>query len=349
LQKSQIIWIDAIRAIACFMVVFLHSAGPVLYKYNEVGLSNWFVANVYDSIVRVCVPLFFMISGFLLLQKDESLADFFSKRLSKLFIPIVFWSIFFVFWGNVIEKSRTPLLEDFKSLILQPSYYHLWFLYALVGLYLFVPILRKVTHNSDNTLLIYYIYIWIIAVSIIPFIEKITGIESRIDLNSISGFIGYFILGLILGRKQISAKVFYSCVIIYALSIVMTVTGTYVLTLQNNGIFVGYFYNYFSLNVIVGAGACFIVIKYLFLNNNLTQKPLLTKFITTISSCSFGIYLVHPVFLFVLKDGTFGFKLSPFTGNAFMYVPFTAIAVFTLSLLLIFIVKKIPLVRQIAP
>jgi surface polysaccharide O-acyltransferase-like enzyme len=58
------------------MVVFLHSAGPVLYKYNEVGPSNWFVANVYDSIVRVCVPLFFMISGFLLLYKDESLAEF---------------------------------------------------------------------------------------------------------------------------------------------------------------------------------------------------------------------------------------------------------------------------------
>jgi surface polysaccharide O-acyltransferase-like enzyme len=290
-----------------------------------------------------------MISGYLLLQKDETLSAFFSKRLSKLFIPMMFWSFFFVVWRKSIEQGKTPDFSDFKTLILEPSYYHLWFLHALIGLYLFVPILRKIPLKSDAVILRYYILIWFIAVSIIPLAEKVIGVNSRIDLNSISGFIGYFVLGLLIGRQQVSKKLFYFSAITFTFTVILTIYGTYWLTLKNNGIFAGYFYGYFSPNIIIGAAAIFMVIKYIFVNTKLAPSSFPHKIITTISACSFGVYLVHPVFLYILKTGILGVKLSPFSGIAIVYVPLTAIVVFLLSFSLIFMIRKIPIVRLVAP
>jgi len=349
LKNTKIIWVDSIRVVACFMVVFLHTAAPLLNKYHDISLTYWFWGNIYDSTVRVCVHLFFMISGFLLLQKDEPLTSYFSKRFSKLFIPIVFWSLFFVLWRNLFVHDNHLTFQHFYSLVLKPSYYHLWFLYALIGLYLFVPILRKVTTSADNTLLIYYSVIWFIAVSLIPLAEKVSGIDSRIDLYSISGYVGYLVLGLILGRKEISTKVFVISVAIFLISIVITFLGTYILTLRNEGIFVGYLYGYLAPNTIVAACACFIVIKYLASNTKTLQITAVQKLTATLSSCSFGIYLLHPVFLYLLKNGTLGIKLSAWTGNPLWYVPITSICVFVLSFLLIFIIRKIPIFRLISP
>ncbi|TMM46322.1 acyltransferase [Colwellia ponticola] len=349
MKNTQIIWVDYIRAIACFMVVFLHSAAPLLNKYNELPLNYWFIGNVYDSLVRVCVPLFFMVSGFLLLQKDEALPLYFSKRFSKLFIPIVFWSLFFVLWRSFIENDSPLTFWHLYSLVLIPSYYHLWFLYALIGLYLFVPILRKITNSADNKLLIYYCIIWFLAVSIIPFIEKVSGIDSKIDLNSISGFIGYFVLGFLLGKKEVSTKVFIISCILYLSLVSVTVIGTYYLTMKNEGVFSGYLYSYLAPNTVLAAGSCFILIKYLAINSKLFQMISISKIIKIISSCSFGIYLVHPVFLYLFKNGDLGFQLSAFSGDPLLYIPLTSFFVFTLSFFIIFIIKKIPVLKLIAP
>jgi len=346
---TKVVWVDYIRAIASFMVVFLHTAAPLLDKYNDLSISYWFVGNIYDSIVRVCVPLFFMISGFLLLQKDELLSVYLSKRFSKLFIPIAFWSIFFVLWKSFIERETAPTLWDFYSLLLTPSYFHLWFLYALIGLYLFVPILRKITGNADNTIVVYYCIIWFLAVGVIPLGEKISGLESGIDLGSISGYIGYFLLGLTFGKKEISTKLFAVSVFIYLISVTFTACITYILTLKNEGIFVDYFYNYLAPNTIFSAVAFFIIIKYLAINSKLFQVSMVQKAVIKISSCSFGIYLIHTVFLYLLKIGFFGFKLSALSGNPLLYIPLTSVVIFLLSFLLISVIKKIPILRLVSP
>lgn len=346
MKKKQILWIDVIRAIACFMVVFLHAAVPVLHSFNELPLNDWFAGNVYDSLVRVCVPLFFMISGFLLLQKDETLSIYFAKRFGKLFIPIIFWSLFFVLWTSLVEENSLPSFTDFTSILLTPSYYHLWFLYALIGLYLFLPILRKVVSYSDESMLIYYVGVWFIAVSLMPTIEKISGIDSRIDLGAASGYIGFFVLGLLLGKKDVSTQSFYKALSVFIICVAVTAIGTYDLTAQNNGKFVGDYYEYLSPNVIIAAGACFMMLKYL--SGKITSVWGI-KVITLISSCSFGIYLVHTVFIYLLKNGDLGFTFSALSGNPLWAIPLTSLLVFTLSFLSIYLIKKVPYLKQVAP
>jgi surface polysaccharide O-acyltransferase-like enzyme len=299
--------------------------------------------------VRVCVPLFFMVSGFLLLQKQEPLGFYFSKRFKKLLVPIIFWSLFFILWKNIVENGELPKFEQFYSLLLKPSYYHLWFLYALIGIYLFVPILRIVTNSTDNKLLVYYCLIWFLAVSVIPFIEKVIGVDSKIDLHSISGYIGYLVLGYILGKKTISLKVFIFSVAIYLLMVIFTASGTYYLTLSNDGKFSDYLYSYLAPNTIIAAISCFILIKYVAINSAVFNNTTLLKMVKKLSACSFGIYLIHPVFIYLFKTGSIGLELSAFSGDPLLFIPLTSLIVFLLSFFMVLFIKKIPVINLIAP
>src|SRR5471030_2661030 len=63
--EIRIHWIDNLRALACMMVIMIHTTTFYVTQGLEVGEYNWLLANVLNSASRVAVPLFFMISGFL--------------------------------------------------------------------------------------------------------------------------------------------------------------------------------------------------------------------------------------------------------------------------------------------
>ena len=89
-MKSRIVWIDLIKVIATFSVIILHSSSGVVNQFLSIDRAIWNIANIYDSMTRMSVPLFFMLSGALLLnQRDEPLRLFFLKRFSKVVIPLI--------------------------------------------------------------------------------------------------------------------------------------------------------------------------------------------------------------------------------------------------------------------
>ena len=83
-------WIDLIRVVAVFQIVLIHLSYVIFFK-EDILSSNWRAANFYDSLSRMGVPLFFMVSGYLLLGKREPITDFFRKRFFKVGIPTLFW------------------------------------------------------------------------------------------------------------------------------------------------------------------------------------------------------------------------------------------------------------------
>lgn len=138
------IWLNNSRIVAMFAVVFLHSAGLVVL-YSPIGTENWWLGNIYDSLTRWCVPVFVMISGALLLDttKMEDLKSFYIKRLSKIMIPIMFWTVFFLLWVVLKKSLKGEIIEagDLTNRLLSGApYFHLWFLYMIFFLYLFTPI-----------------------------------------------------------------------------------------------------------------------------------------------------------------------------------------------------------------
>ncbi len=151
---ESLIWTDSTRVLAALAVVLLHTATPIVAGPVTLGSTAWWAGNLYDSLGRWCVPAFVMVSGALLLapHKEEPLGQFYRKRASRVLIPCLFWIPFFVLWTGLFKlRGQSP---DWSALAMSTvtgvPYYHLWFLYMLVPLYLFVPFLRRVVRGSTR-------------------------------------------------------------------------------------------------------------------------------------------------------------------------------------------------------
>ena len=140
-MNKKSIWLDTVRVFATFAVILLHVSAPILYKYGEVPNTIWNIGNFYDSIVRSSVPLFFMISGALLLRIDYSLFDFLKKRFVRIIPPFIFWSLVYIIVDTFILGDQAySIFEIFKLIavnLIIGSKFHLWFIYTLLGIYLF--------------------------------------------------------------------------------------------------------------------------------------------------------------------------------------------------------------------
>lgn len=341
----NLIWIHCLRACAMLMVVLLHSAAPTLYRFKGPSDTYWMIGNFYDSFVRVCVPLFFMISGFLLLNKTESTSNFINKRLKKIIIPTLFWTLIYLTWKILYEKQKLDLGHSLFSALISPSYYHLWFVYATIGLYLAVPILRKFVTNTTNSNIVYFLSIWFFCAAILPLIEKTLGTKAKYDLGIFTGYAGYLILGLFLGRFTYKSSHAIISVATIIAGLLITAFGTYFLTLEK-GSFVDKFYGYLSPAIILSAAAWFVLFKYIFQDKGFSINTHIEKSITSLSSLSFGIYLVHALYLTALKSGAFGFKVSALSGNPAIWIPITAFLVFSLSYATVWTLSKIPFLRK---
>lgn len=343
-MTNRILWIDLIRVFSIFSVVFLHSAAPILYKFETIDFSDWMTGNIYDSMVRMAVPLFFMISGVLLLNsKEESLLTFFQKRFLKVVIPLIAWSFIYIIFKKYGANQDINIIKNMIYSFNRPEYYHLWFLYAILGIYLFLPILKIFINNSSKNLQLYFIVLWVISVTIIPFINEMSDLPIKSYTPMMAGFIGYFVLGYQLAKIQITKRIFYISIFFIIVSTLITVYGTYYLSEKVNK-FDNFFYGYRSISTLIQAISYFIFLKYI--SENILSKSIKTsKAIMTLSITSLGIYLIHPIYIKILTK----LEISVWNGNPLVMIPIVAILTFLLSFLTIFIIQKIPIVKRIAP
>lgn len=307
----------------------------MLRKFDTLPLWLWQVGNIYDGAVRFGVPVFFMISGALLLNRDYQLKDFFAKRILRILPPFIFWSIAYVTFEYFILRGNSFELWDYSIKVvnglLHGSRYHLWFVYVLIGLYLFVPILRKWIKNASDTEIKYFIFMWL--VTFLYAAPVIKDYLPRITLLNFSGYIGYFVLGYYLSKLAFNNRfVFLSCIIF---GFLVTVVGTYIAT-DITGSFHKYFYQNLSFNVALTSVGVFLLIK-----NYEFKSVVIKKCLGFLSEHSFGIYLCHIMVLNVLKLNGLNWN----TFNPVISVPITALTCLIISSIIIYSGKKIKFFR----
>lgn len=346
-QKQD--WVDFIRVLSVFAVVLLHAAFPLLYKYREIPVAYWMAANLYDSAARMCVPVLFMLSGALLLGKTEPLAVFFGKRINKVVIPLLWWSAFYLLWRKFFEHQQAISWPAFFRAFLQPAYYHLWFLYSMIGLYLCVPIMRVWVRAMETHMLYYFLLLWAVAVSMLPFVEKVTGTKSGIELKMVSGFMGYMVIGHVAARARLAAWMVSACGLVCAICIAATAAGTYYLTARSGGRLDEYLYGYTAPNVLLFSVAAFLLLKYLGEESAILKSPPFSSCIKALSPASFGIYLIHPAFYSLFASGKLGFSVAAANGNPMFGIPAAALTVFLCSFATVFLLQKIPLLKTSTP
>lgn len=337
------VWVDVIRTIAIFAVVLVHVTAPITLEFGNVAAWNWHVGNALDSLARPCVPLFFMISGYLLLGRDEPAAIFFRKRLTRIAAPMIFWSLFYLIFTN---RNAFSALQwtDLTDLLTSPAEYHLWFLYALIAVYLLVPLLRLLVLKTNANALQFITLIWLTLASIGPTLEW-WGIEK--DFGSVAlllGYTGYALAGYALGTLKLTRTYIATAAVVAVISYITITWGTWSASVRSSA-FAPDIYNYVGPIVIVYSCALFVLLRGVCQKFLATPPPSLNRAIQWASGLSFGVYLIHAAVLELLfKSGLSLFNI--FGPSPLLASLSTTITTLAISTVLIALTRRIPVLGR---
>lgn len=346
LNANNLSWTTNLRVVATISVIFLHVTSGILYQYGSISDFIWWTGNIYDSLVRFCVPVFVMLTGVLLLGKKYELNDFLKKRFLRIVLPFLFWSLIYALVslhdkisGGNHEMSFFEIVKWLINQLKNGSSLHLWYIYMIIGIYLFIPILSKWVQNATEKEILYFIFIWIFTLFINqPILSKF---RVNINLTYFSGFIGYVVLGYYLSIKRfVLSKGVMKIIALFLIfiGVAITIFGTYFLSLQNNS-FQEYFYNYTTLNVLIASVGVFLFFKNLEISN-----LLFARICDFISQYSYGVYLVHVLVLRFMDAMKINYNFI----NPIFAIPLATIICLLISLAIIYIVNKLPLGKYIS-
>ncbi|SUO97619.1 acyltransferase [Suttonella ornithocola] len=296
---NRIDWIDAVRAIAIVLVVLTHA--HELSNVNNIGTQS-----LLYSIDRIGVPLFFMISGGLLLNKLY-LVDklkFYRKRIPQFIFLLLFYSVLtnsihFYFSGLPISEAITKSFKEYNGIFSQDTgvAVHLWFLYAIIFLYLLAPYLSLLLVNLSNkeilVILLVLLFLHQFAYTLNFFNFPIMLIE-RMKYDLHLSYVFYFIFGYyFIDRNIINTKKWINVFLAMCLLIIPIIFLYYYESKKQQ--FIGEFHWYAtSIFIACSSVGAIILLKAYFEKRT---YPLLTK----IARYSFGIYLIHyAVMLFAI-------------------------------------------------
>ncbi|WP_433833708.1 acyltransferase [Flavobacterium anhuiense] len=342
MHETKLQWADSLRALATVSVIILHVTAPLLTSMES--LSNWWIGNIIQSSVRFSVPIFFMLTGSLLFDKEYAIDVFLKKRFFKVVLPFLFWSIPYILFSLVIKIMHKEHLDFFQVFMFtidqfkNGSSYHLWFVYTLLGIYIFTPIISKWIKNSTNKEVLYFLSIWLITILYTYPIFSI--FSTKLDLSHFTGFLGYAILGYYLRKISFenSTKKNLIAFILFFTGLLITIVGTFFLY-KIKGKMDELYYEYLTFNVLM----CSMGI-YLYIKDKNIKSIFFLNFLNLINKFSYGIYLVHVLVLaFLTKAGITCFFIHPLIG-----IPVTSLLCLTISTLLIYIINKLPYGKYIS-
>lgn len=346
--EQKAIWVDDIKLMATLGVIVLHVASPAVFtEFNSFSNTNtnWWIANLYDSFCRFCVPLFIMITGALLLPQQIGLKLFLQKRLKRILLPFIFWTAIYIIFnlGLKIRDTGFVALDDFLTwlyvqLVQGPSI-HLWYVYMIIGLYLFIPIIKPWIQEASNQAILYFLGIWIFIV-VINQLRLIT-LSSPFDIRYFSSYLGYLVLGYYLAERVIITNNLKKIsILFFILGFVATLIGTYLSSQQKN-FFSHDFYEYLTINVVFASVGMFIFIKSWRPKERITYY---TTFRGFINKYGFGIYLGHVLIINILSYFGIDYCLT----TPWLSIPIVAFVCLILTCLMIYVLDKLPYGKYIA-
>jgi surface polysaccharide O-acyltransferase-like enzyme len=311
-------WPDRLRNLATVMVITIHVAAPVAHSGGDLNSAWWWYGNFWNSLSRAGVPLFVMLSGFLLLSKDYELGDFLKRRFSRVVVPALFWMAVYSIYNHIRLGAPATLQDALLGVVTGPVHIHLWFIYLIIGLYLIYPILRPWVRSASERDFLYFFIMCALCTWGMKIAWTFFGVGNGIYFELFTNNCGYFVLGYYLGTRSLKFEVrslkfrtrqpelqtsnfklrtsnselqtpnFKLPTLFLLLGTLATMFGSYWLNVGRADVpFQTYFYDYLTPNVGVAAIGWFLLAK-----NAFNSRPLLDVE-RDFSAASFGIYFAH--------------------------------------------------------
>lgn len=331
--------IHLLRALACLMILMIHVTGYFYYTNGEEHTSFSLLLN---QVSRVGTLLFMMISGFLLFYqaktKGFNTAYFLRSRITKVLIPFLFWTLFYLYLSHqTIFSIEWGWDFLYATLFLGKGFYHLWFMVVLIQFYILFPLMQRLIKQTRD---------WIITMGISLGIQLFFILELRDptlivpptvawDKAYLFNWIFYFILGGFFAQHwekirdwaQRNEKLF--------LFLLVVLLGEALWSLSREGVL-----SELRLFALISTPLTLLAIISLYPRVKKWDKLLST--FNFIGKYSMGIYIIHPFLLFFSS-----YLPNIFWESSMLLVTFLFYLV--LSILLLKGLEKLPLHQYVLP
>jgi len=320
---------DVLRVIAMIMVIIIHVSNVYTRSFNFIDTNSYLVSLIFNTISRVSVPIFFMISGALLLDRKFDFKKY-KKRVLKILLLIVVWDILYLIWeyfflGVTYDKLYNLFLEPYRA--------HLWFLYSIIILYVIQPLLKYILDRINNITKIVLFILWILLSTVSMYNVSVA------NIFSIFSNIGFFIVGKYMydyvKNTKNDKKIVIIMIILLVLSFIESIYLNYTASIKFN-MFYNLFFAYRTPFIILST---FIIFKLVYIYCH-DKKP--NNIIMLGSDLSLGVYLIHGMFLDVTTKYVDYKNVIPIIG-----IPSFTMYILLLSVISVIVLRKIKYINKV--
>ena len=291
---------DLIRAASMAAVVYLHTAAGGLRQSEDMAL--WHLSNLLSSLAVAAVPLFFMISGALLLGSDKTddPAYLLRRRLPRVAVPGLCWSLLVVggVWLSQGGEAALLKLVNLPGISVITPY---WFLYALIPMYLLSPLLKRLTDHMEERHWRYLLGLWVVVTLGLNQLSRflpdpwyaLLRENQTLNVSLLEGYLGYFLLGAWLDRMERppARRILLAAALGSWAVIALGTWGVFLVT----GVYGEQFATYRGVFTMVLSASLFLLFRDAFRGRRSGRAAVL------LSACSFGVYLAHPMAIELLQ------------------------------------------------
>lgn len=330
-------YISILNVLACIGVV-------ILTGYTSD--ANFVFEVLIRAIAYCAVPVFFMITGATLIDYREryDTKTFFKKRLLKVIIPLIIWSIiyfiinFFKGKFSINDLSFKFVFEYFFLVKTNPIF---WFFVVIIGIYLAIPVISLIPQETRRKAFLYIIIITFVFNQFLPDLLYHLNLNYNYDLKfplTYSGWISFIFIGYYIDKYEIVKK---HRVIIYVLGIIgfltMVVPTIFISYHKNESC--SWFDEYYDAPCVLYSASVFLFFKSKINNNQIVTK--IMPFFNFVAPTTLGIYVLHIAIRDFLR---YFYTYSYFGMNLVL-----TLSILTICFIVVKIVQKIPGLRHIFP
>lgn len=334
-------YISILNVLACIGVVILHT-----FETGYTSDANFVFEVLIRAIAYCAVPVFFMITGATLIDYREryDIKTFFKKRLLKVIIPLIIWSIiyfiinFFKGKFSINDLSFKFVFEYFFLVKTNPIF---WFFVVIIGIYLAIPVISLIPQETRRKAFLYIIIITFVFNQFLPDLLYHLNLNYNYDLKfplTYSGWISFIFIGYYIDKYEIVKK---HRVIIYVLGIIgfltMVVPTIFISYHKNESC--SWFDEYYDAPCVLYSASVFLFFKSKINNNQIVTK--IMPFFNFVAPTTLGIYVLHIAIRDFLR---YFYTYSYFGMNLVL-----TLSILTICFIVVKIVQKIPGLRHIFP
>ena len=340
-NMPRLVGYDMLRCLACVMVVLLHASAQHWYTLDP-NDPEWAAMHLWNTAVRAAVPIFFMISGALFLNAPYPGKKLWTRNIPRLLSVFIVWSVLY----GIDSMTLPGLLENPAKLIdyAMAGKYHLWFLPAMIGVYLLLPALYAIVHYDEGRALRPYLWVFGIFGIVCGTVAAFDGMlpwAMSVGFAKIApelcGCSGYFILGYVLTKIDVSRLRRWVLVLIFAASVGIAAAAG-ILYSRHIGVPTALLHGDFTVTTFAEAVSLFLLFRTVQTNPDSRTA----KIFGELSACTLGIYLLHPFVMEALLHFGFGTMIV----HAGAGVVLVTAAVTAICLAVTAVLRRIPMVGK---